>query len=128
MHLKFKSTLDATDGKSFGFGNKPRPYGDVTGVIQEEGCMFQKLLTESYARKRAMNKPAPHISDKDALNLGENYNGSKATLTALYSSGYINTPVFHEASKKPHPMSQGLREAMKEKNPAHRIYAPSIIF
>lgn len=128
MHLKYKPTLDATEGKSFGFCNKPQPYGNVTGVIQEESPIFQKLLTESYARKRAMNKPAPHISDKDALNLGENYNGSKATLEALYSSGYINTPVYREASKKPHAMSERLREAMKEKNPAHRIYAPSIIF
>ena len=127
MHLKYKPTLDATLGKSFGYGNKGHPYGDVTGVTQEGSPIFQKLLTEQYARKREMNKPGPKLSDKEEYKLGGTYDGSNATLEALYSSGYINRPVFSDKLEKVE-VTSGLKEAMKVKEPSHRFYGPSILF
>ena len=125
--MKFNPTLNATEGKSMGFGNKPRPYGDVTGVIQEESPIFQKLLTEQYTRKRVMNKPPPILSHKEALNIGENYNGTPATLKALYSSGYINRPEYSGKCEKVE-LTDGLKKAMKVKEVSHRFYGPSILF
>ena len=127
MHLKYKPTLDATLGTSFGYGNKRRPYGDVTGVTQEESPIFQKLLTEKYGMKREMNKPGPKLSDKEEYILGGTYDGSKATLKALYSSGYINRPVYSDKLEKVE-LTSGLKEAMKEKDPSKRFYGPSILF
>jgi hypothetical protein len=127
MYCKFYPTLNATEGKSMGFGNKPRPYGDVTGVIQEESPIFQRLLTESFTRKRMMNKPAPKISDKEQMKLGANYNGTSATLKALYSSGYINSPSYSGQLDKVE-ITDGLKKAMKVKEVSHRFYGPSILF
>lgn len=127
MHLKFHPTLNATEGKSYGFGKRPCAYGNVTGVIQEESPIFQRLLTETYKNKRLMNRPPPKLSQKEALELGENYNGSKATLGALYSSGYINKPIFSEKLPKVE-VPDGLLRAMKVKEPSHRFYGPSILF
>jgi hypothetical protein len=127
MHLKYKPTLDATLGSSFGFGNKRQPYGDVVGVSQEESPIFQRLLKESYQRKRDMNKMPPQLSKKEDYILGSVYDGSKATLEALYKSGYINEPKFSD--KRPAlSLTSGLKEAMKVKEPSHRFYGPSILF
>ena len=127
MHLKYKSTLDATLGGSYGFGNKRRAYGDVTGVIQEESPLFQKLLTESYQRKRQMNKMPPQLSKKEDYILGSVYDGSKATLEALYKSGYINEPKFSD-KRASVSITDGLKDAMKVKDPSRRFYGPSILF
>jgi len=127
MHLPYKPTLNATEGKSMGFCKYPVPYGNVTGVIQEESPIFQRLLTESYARKRAMNHPPPKVSHKEALDLGENYNGTPATLKALYSSGYINRPSYSDNCCKVE-LTDGLKSAMKVKEVSHRFYGPSILF
>ena len=127
MYCKFYPTLNATEGKSMGFGKKPVPYGDVTGVIQEESPIFQRLLTESYARKREMNKPAPKVSMKEEMKMGANYNGTPATLKALYSSGYINRPEYSGKLIKVE-MPDGLAKAMKVKEVSHRFYGPSILF
>jgi hypothetical protein len=127
MHLKFHPTLNATEGKSMGFGKKPCAYGNVTGVIQEESPIFQRLLTEQYARKRAMNRPPPKLSMKEEMNLGSNYNGTPATLKALYSSGYINKPSYSDNCCKVE-LTDGLKKAMKVKEVSHRFYGPSILF
>ena len=127
MHLKYKPTLDATLGKSYCYGNKRQPYGDVTGVIQEESPIFQKLLTEKYGMKREMNKQGPKLSKEEEYKLGGTYDGSKATLKALYSSGYINRPVFSDKLEKVE-VTSGLKDAMKVKNPSERFYGPSILF
>jgi hypothetical protein len=127
MHLKYKPTLNATLGESYGFGNKRTAYGDVTGVIQEESPIFQKLLKEQYERKRRMNTMPPNVSRNEAMTEGSNYDGSMATLKALYSSGYINQPKFSDKLDKV-SITQGLKEAMKVKEPSHRFYGPSILF
>lgn len=127
MHLKYKPTLNATLGESYGYGNKRRPYGDVTGVNQEESPIFQKLLTEQYERKRRMNKMPPQLSKKEDYILGSVYDGSQATLEALYKSGYINQPKYSNKLDKV-SITQGLKEAMKVKEPSHRFYGPSILF
>ena len=86
MHLKYKPTLNATLGESYGYGNKRQPYGDVTGVNQEESPIFQKLLKEQYERKRRMNTMPPQLSKKEDYILGSVYDGSQATLEAIYKS------------------------------------------
>lgn len=127
MHLKYKPTLDATLGKSYCFGNKRQPYGDVTGVINEGSPIFQKLMNEKNTMRREMNKPAPKISDEEKYKLAGTYDGSNATLEALYSSGYINRPVYSDKLEKVE-ITSGLKEAMKVKEPSHRFYGPSILF
>ena len=127
MHLKYKPTLNATLGESYGYGNKRQPYGDVTGVNQEESPIFQKLLKEQYERKRRMNKMPPQLSKKEDYILGSVYDGSQATLEALYKSGYINQPKYSNKLDKV-SITQGLKEAMKVKEPSHRFYGPSILF
>jgi hypothetical protein len=125
--MKYKPTLNATLGQSYGFGNKRQPYGDVTGVIQEESPIFQKLLNEQYERKRRQNQMPPNVSRNEAMTEGANYNGSSATLKALYSSGYINEPKYSDKLDKV-SITQGLKEALKVKEPSHRFYGPSILF
>lgn len=124
--MHFHPTLNATEGKSFGFGNKPRPYGDVTGVIQEESPINKRLIAEVHKEKR--NIKQFHPTKDQAYQMGSVYDGSMATLEALYSSHYINKPVYHPPPKKQHPNSHEFMTALKEKDPAKRIYAPSILF
>jgi len=125
MHLQYKPTLNATLGKSYGFGNKPRAYGDVTGVIQEESSINKRLLEEKRAMRR--DKKQFHPTKEQQIILGGTYDGSDATLTALYSSGYINRPEF--SSKKPKvDVTDELKQALQVKEPNKRFYAPSILF
>jgi len=127
MHLKYKPTLDATLGKSFGFQNKRRPYGDVTGVIQEESPINKRLLEEKKAMKRERNKPGPKLSKEEQYILGGTYNGSNATLEAMYSSGYINRPVISYTKPKV-DVTEALKRALEVREPNKRFYAPSILF
>ena len=125
MHLQYKPTLNATLGKSYCFGNKPCPYGDVTGVIQEESSINKKLLEEKRAMRR--DKKQFHPTKEQQMILGGTYDGSNATLTALYSSGYINRPEFSSKAPKV-DVTNELKKALEEKEPSKRFYAPSILF
>jgi hypothetical protein len=124
--MHFHPTLNATLGKSYGFANKPRAYGDVTGVIQEESPINKRLISEVKALRR--DKKQFHPNKDQAYQMGSVYDGSMATLEALYSSHYINKPVYVPPSKKAHPNSHEFMTALKEKDPSKRIYAPSILF
>ena len=125
MHLQYKPTLNATLGKSYGYGNKVHPYGDVTGVIQEESSINKRLLEEKRAMRR--DKKQFHPTKEQQYILGGTYDGSKATLEALYSSGYINRPEY--SSKKPKvDITEKLKHALEVKEPNKRFYAPSILF
>jgi len=125
MHLIYKPTLNATLGKSYCYGNKPQPYGDVTGVIQEESPINKRLLEEKRAMRR--DKKQFHPTKEQQMILGGSYDGSNATLTALYSSGYINRPEY--SSKKPKvDVTEALKKALQVKEPNKRFYAPSILF
>jgi hypothetical protein len=125
MHLQYKPTLDATLGKSFGFQNKRQPYGDVTGVIQEESPINKRLLLEKRAMRR--DKTQFHPTKEQQYILGGTYDGSSATLKAMYSSGYINSPQF--SSKKPKvDVTDELKRALEVREPSKRFYAPSILF
>jgi hypothetical protein len=127
MHLKYKPTLNATLGKSYCYGNKVQPYGDVTGVIQEESPINKRLLDEKKAMKRERNKPGPKLSKEEQYILGGTYDGSNATLEAMYSSGYINRPVY--SSKIPKvDVTEALKRALEVREPNKRFYAPSILF
>ena len=125
MHLQYKPTLNATLGKSYCYGSKVQPYGDVTGVIQEESPINKRLLMEKREMRR--DKKQFHPSKEQQYILGGTYDGSNATLEAMYSSGYINRPVY--SSKKPKvDITDHLKQALQVKEPNKRFYAPSILF
>ena len=125
MHLQYKPTLNATLGKSYCYGSKVQPYGDVTGVINEESPINKRLLEEKRAMRR--DKKQFHPSKEQQYILGGTYDGSNATLEAMYSSGYINRPVY--SSKKPKiDITDHLKQALQVKEPNKRFYAPSILF
>lgn len=125
MHLQYKPTLNATLGKSYCYGSKVQPYGDVTGVINEESPINKRLLEEKRAMRR--DKKQFHPSKEQQYILGGSYDGSNATLEAMYSSGYINRPVY--SSKKPKiDITDHLKQALQVKEPNKRFYAPSILF
>jgi hypothetical protein len=126
MILKYQPTIDATLGKSYGFGNKARPYGDVTGVSTEGSPLYTETIKK--VREMRREKKEFHPSKEQQMTMGSIYDGTNATLEALYSSGYINRPFYQEPSKKEHPISPELKKAMEEKEPSNRIFAPSIIF
>ena len=125
MHLQYKPTLNATLGKSYCYGSKVQPYGDVTGVIQEESPINKRLLMEKREMRR--DKKQFHPSKEQQYILGGTYDGSNATLEAMYSSGLINRPVY--SSKKPKiDITDHLKQALQVKEPNKRFYAPSILF
>lgn len=125
MHLQYKPTLDATLGKSYCYGNKRQPYGDVTGVIQEESPINKRLLLEKRAMRR--DKIQFHPTKEQQYILGSRYDGSNATLEAMYSSGYINRPVI-SSTKYKIDVTDALKQALQVKEPNKRFYAPSILF
>jgi hypothetical protein len=77
--------------------------------------------------KTTTNSIQFHPTKEQQYILGGTYDGSDATLQAMYSSGLINRPQF--SSKKPKiDITDHLKQALQVKEPNKRFYAPSILF